>query len=237
MTRRVVDDRGPVDDRRGMPPMLVENREPVVLAELDVLSPAVSGLLGGAVDDDPIEPRSEGGLAAERIDTADRATQRILDDFLCVLGVGPDADGQTVSPSLVCHDETFRGARVAAPQGFDELTIAVVSADRHHTHALSCLSRFPAARSRSTRHRPPFSAAIQRRTYSGQLMISVPSISAPARNRTASRSTSVMSFRSRTMRLSDTVASSSCNRCACSTSSTPLRTKTLAPSRVDWLIL
>src|SRR6266850_4793199 len=76
------------------------------------------------------------------------------------------------------------------------------------------------------------SAAIQLRTYRGQLTIRIPEASALARNCTAARSANVTSLRSRVTRLTVSFARSSCSRATCSRSMSPLSANTIA-SGVD----
>src|SRR5215475_2781613 len=78
----VVDGDGPVDDGARMASVSVEYREHLIESELETLTAPAPGLLEGRIGDDPIEPRSEGRLAPERVDLANRVPERVLDDFL-----------------------------------------------------------------------------------------------------------------------------------------------------------
>src|SRR6266436_7867864 len=74
----------------------------------------------------------------------------------------------------------------------------------------------------------PVSAAIQLRTYRGQLTSRIPEALALARNCTAARSANVTSLRSRVTRVTVSFARSSCSRATCSRSMSPLRANTIA---------
>src|SRR5262249_48900693 len=166
-------------------------------------------------------------------DLSDHRQERILNDLLGILGVAGDPDGQPVDPVLVGRDETLGGARLPVTQGFHEPLVTVSRYDVQCPSAhRGLLHRFA-----PTHHWLSSSAVIQLRTYSGQLTISVPVASAAARNRTAARSTSVTSFRSRTTSPSASRASSASSRAARSVSRTPLRANTIVPGCVERWIL
>ena len=83
--RRVVDARRPVADDAGMAPIFMERRQNFVERDIDEGPWASADLLVGGVADDPVDPGSEGRVSPERVDLANDAPERILNDFLGIL--------------------------------------------------------------------------------------------------------------------------------------------------------
>jgi len=98
-----------------MPAVGVEQGQHLVQGQRDARPLPAAGLAKRAIGDDPIEPRSEGRLASERVDLGDGVQEGILEDLLRVLGVRRDADGQTIGSAAVRRDETLGGAVLAKP--------------------------------------------------------------------------------------------------------------------------
>src|SRR4030095_5304511 len=121
----IVQARRPVDGRGDMSPRLVEQREHLVQRDVVPTAWWAAQLLVGRVRHDPIEPRSERRLTTKGVGLSYHGPERVLHDFLCVLPVAGDAAGQTIRPLAVPSDQGLGGTRLAKPERFNDVVIAV----------------------------------------------------------------------------------------------------------------
>src|SRR5207253_9211104 len=112
-------------DRLRRLPILVERREHLLQRELAVSARATPELLIGGVDDDPVDPRSEGGVPPEGVDLPDHAPERVLHGLLGILGIACDTDRQPIRAIAVQTNQTLRRRLAPPPQCSQQMTIAI----------------------------------------------------------------------------------------------------------------
>src|SRR6266511_2055292 len=98
---------------------------------------AGSGLVGGGIDGDPVEPGREGGLAAEGAGSAERADEGLLGGVLGVLAVAQDPEAEPVDAALVPGHQLTEGRPVAFEMGGQQFLVAGA------VHDLSVASAMP----------------------------------------------------------------------------------------------
>src|SRR6266403_1080551 len=106
----------------------IEQRQDVIQRELSPAFLPAAEFVVGSVRHDAVEPGPEGRLAAEGIDLSDHGAQGVLHDLLRVLIVPRDAAGQAIRTLTIPRDETLRRHRLAKPERFQKVEIAVCAA-------------------------------------------------------------------------------------------------------------
>src|SRR2546426_6137191 len=122
---RIVHARRPVGHGGDVATALIEGRQHLVQRKVVPAALPAAELLVGGVRHDTVEPGPECRLAAEGVDLSDHGPERVLHDLLRVLAVAGDAAGQAIRAVAVPGDETLRRHRLATPERFQKVEIAV----------------------------------------------------------------------------------------------------------------
>jgi hypothetical protein len=109
----------------------------VLGVEVGQAGPApATGLVGGGVHRDPVQPGREGGRPPEAGGLAEGGQERLLGGVLGVLPVAEDPQAEPVDAAFVARDQLAEGPRVASQVGGEESLVARDAHDRRPASAI-----------------------------------------------------------------------------------------------------